>query len=357
MAVDPDVVTTALQKLLPEYTETWTKWSPFIEEIAKSGNFKNIAEPYIEFVLVPEGPGQFTQINTGDEFIRGGRRTTGTRASEYTQRFVYAFDVPLKAYDEAQGAADIAKLLEKYPQRGTMDALEQLASQFVMGDVAALSGVPTLNGDALYSPGGNGARNGLLEFAAAADQTGVVHGVAKNSIVGWHNQYGHITSMQTDGLKTLRRVFNDCNEQSQQALGSPNLILADRLTYENYIDTLEDLIQFINHSADIKKGDAGNISLRDGIMFHSAKMYADNHIDVSGFTTADAQLGVAYILNTNYLHLLKRESGKGDSGFLKMRKPFRLPDQEVLRHEVSSDIGMYTTNLRSMGAVTGGNNE
>jgi len=357
MAVDADVVTSALQKLLPDYFETWTKWSPFIEHIAKANNFQNIAEPFLEFTLVPEGPGRFTQINHGDEFINGGRRTTGTRANEYTQRFLYAFDVPLKAYDEAQGGADIAKLLEKYPQRGTMDALEQLASQFVMGNVSALSGVPTLNGDATYNPGGNGARKGIIEFAAALDQTNVVHGVASNSVVGWHNQYGHINSMATDGKFQLRHVFNDCQEQGQQAMGTPNLILADRLTYENYVDVLDTQVQFVNGTADIKKGDAAAMPLRRGIMFESATMYADSHIKVADFVTPDAQLGVAYILNTNYLHLLKRQSSKGDSGFLKMRSPHRLPEQEVLRHEISSDIGLYTDNRRCHGAVTGGNNK
>lgn len=355
MAIDADVVTSALQKLLPGYLETWTKWSPLIDHVVKANKFENIQQPYLEFVLVPEGPGQFTAINNGDEFIQGGRRQTGTKANEYTQRFAYAFDVPLKSYDEAQGEADIAKLISKYPERAIMDALEQLSIQMLMGTVNELSGVATFNGDATYNPGGNGVRNGLLEYTTPTLQSGTVHGVTKNSVVGWHNQYRHITSFQTNGLKQLRAAFFDCEEQGQASKGSPNLILADRLTFENYLDTLEDRVQFAHN--EVSKGDAAAQPLRKGVVFQNATMYGAPHITPADFTTADAQDGMAYILNTNYIHLMKRQSSKGDSGFLKMRDPFRLPDQEVLRHELSFDIGMYSDNLRCHAAVTGGNNE
>lgn len=356
MAYSPDVLVTALQELMPGYRNTWDTYHPCFDAIVSRGQKRTLKHPWLEFGLVPEGPGSLNDVIDGDEFLKGGRRQSAVRGKAYASTLIYVYDVPGQDLREANGEADVVELIRKYPERALLDFQDIIARQLVMGNGPGASSFFTLNGDATYNPKGLTAQNGMMAFTDAASQTGNVFEVTRNSILGWHNQYGHITSMGANGLKTMRKAYWDASQQMAQAEGDVDLMFADRDTYDNYIDELNDFVQFVNREKDTKEGDPAPSKLREGVRFQNATMYAEPYIVRSKFVTPNAQQGVCYGLHSASLHVFtqgsdaKMETG----GDFAHRGPVRLPNQDMWRYEYVLSMGLYSDNLRCNFAVTGG---
>ena len=142
MAFSPDVLVTALQELIPGYSETFTKWHPAFDAIVKKGQKVTAKGPYREFALVPSGPGQITPILTGNEVIAGGRTMNSVRANTYAATMIYAYDVPGQDLREANGEMDLVQLIKRYPERAIMDFHERIAQQLVAGNGAGAGSFP-----------------------------------------------------------------------------------------------------------------------------------------------------------------------------------------------------------------------
>jgi hypothetical protein len=349
-----DVLTTALQELMPGYKTTWDDFNPLIERVVKGLRKQPHNHPYKEFGLVPEGPGQFKQILTGWEVLPGGRNQSGVKGNAYAAMHNYRFEVPFKDLREANGKADVIGLIKKYPERALLDMQQKVGRQLATGDVSQVN-VPTLNGDTTYNPDGT-ARQGIFEFAAAAAQTTTVFGVQKNSIVGWHNQFGEITSFPTDGLYTMFEVYSKANVQGQASAKGVDLITADSISFNNYRDNLDNRHVIMNK--DLSGGAPKIKGPRMALPFEGADLMQDPQIITSSFTTPAATEGVMYFLCTDDWYCFFSGAGAGEDvtdGNFAARKPYRVPGQELRAYEFVLSMGLYTDNLRSQGAVVGGN--
>lgn len=224
-----------------------------------------------------------------------------------------------------------------------------------MGGVADLPGFITLNGDASYSPNG-ATRDGILSFEAPELQSSTVHGVAKNSIEGWYNQNRHVNGYYAQGRKQIRRAFHDCAEQGANTYGKVDVILADRISYDNYCDELEG---FLAQDRTKISGDPGpdEGGFRDGIPFFmggKTKIYSETHIKPADFVNENAQKGVMYGLNTRTWKMYtKGDNEKTTDGWFAHRKAHRADRQEVWIYETVVHAGMYCFDLRRNFTVTG----
>lgn len=358
MAFSPDVLITALQELLPGYTETWTKFHPAFDAIVQKGQKSKAKHPWKEFGLVPEGPGTLNDVGTDpDRFLNGGRRQNSVRASTYAATLLYVYDVPNQDLREANGEADLIGLIKKYPERALMDFYEIIARQLVMGNGPGAGSFFTLNGEATYNPKGLGARSGLFEFAAPASQSNSVHGVAANSIVGWHTQYRHITAMGANGLKQLRGAYWDASQEGAAAAGNVDVMFGDRDSFDNYCDELTQDVQFIAREEANKGDPSPGSKLRKGVAFHDAIFYPEPYIVRSDFTAANPMAGVVYGINSSTLNCYTSGTGSLEtSGDFAARGPIRLPNQDMNRYEYILSMGLYCDNLRKNFSVTGGAN-
>lgn len=282
MAISPDVVATALQELMPGYTELFTSWHPLMEKVVLKGNMdkSTLTGPYREFVVVQGGPGNVTQVTTGSEVIAGGRNQQAVRGNTYAPRLIYAFDVPGKDLAEANGKQDLARILQHYPELGMLDFHERISDQVASGNGTGVGGFMTLNGDATYSPNGT-ARDGILEPIAPASQTNTVHALPTATTTGWQNQFGEITSFATNGRSTMRQVFFACNRQGSKVLGKVDLLLGDETSYLNYIDDLDDQVRIVEKST--KDGDRAPAQVREGVKFLGADFFLEDSIDITQF--------------------------------------------------------------------------
>lgn len=357
MAFSPDVLVTALQELIPGYSETFTKWHPAFDAIVKKGQKSTAQGPYLEFALVPSGPGQITPILTGNEVIAGGRTQNSVRANTYAATMIYAYDVPGQDLREANGEMDLVRLIKRYPERAIMDFHERIAQQLVAGNGAGAGSFPTFNGNVNYDPKGLGARAGMFEYAAPAAQTQTVFGVAKNSIVGWHNQYRDITSFAGNGRAQMRAAYYDASQEMANAEGDVDLLFGDRGSFDNYLEDLDDQVQIITPTTNA--GDRAQSKLRQGVKFLGATFYADQYIDptAAAFAGTPAANGLIYGIHSSTWHLytMGHDAGMETKGDFAQRGPIRHPTQDMWRYEFVLSMGMYCDNLRCNFAVTGGN--
>jgi hypothetical protein len=354
MAVSNDVLVTALQELLPGLTESWTLFHPAFDAIVKKGNKRTVNHPFVEFVVLPEGPGTVTSIINGDEHIAGGRRQSAVKGSAYGATMIYAFDVPGEDLRMANGPADVAELIKKYPEAALWDFEERIARQLVMGDGAQVGQFFTMNGDTTYNPKATGAQQGMLEFQAASAQTSTRFGIVSNSITNWHNQHAHTTSMGADGLRKIRQAYWDASQQGGNMGMSCDVMLADRDSYDNIVAELETFVQFVNREKDVKQGDPVPGRLREGIKMVQGELYPEPQIDRSLFATPDATEGIIYGLCSETLKLFTQGSGsKTTGGDFELRDVGRLPYQELFRTEYVLSMGAYCTDLRRNFTVTG----
>ena len=354
MAISPDVLATALNELMPSYSEMFVKFHPLMEKVMTNGNMDRAAlkGPKREFAVVTNGPGTVTQVTTGSEIIAGGRAQNAHRGNVVAPRLIYAFDVPGKDLAEANGAMDLARILQHYPELALSDFHERISNQLGTGNGSGVGGFVTLNGNTTFSPDGT-SRQGILQQSAASTNT--VHGLVCESgtsgISGWQNQYQDITSFAVNGRSQMRKAYFAASRQGKTS-GPVDLMIGDESSYLNYIEDLDDQVRVVK-----VEGDKSPALVRQGVKFLDADFYLDDSIDTSSslFSSA-AQDGVIYGLKTPTWNLftMGHDSSRETKGDFALRGPFRIPDQDIYRYELVLMMGLHTTQLRSNFVVTGG---
>lgn len=352
-----DVLVSTLQELMPGYNETFTKNHPVLGACIKNGGIERLDAPFKQWTLTPGDPGRFNKIVTGAEPLNGGRLMNSRRVHAFPAMHIYVVDVPLQDLRKSRGKTDMANLVETYPERSILGIHEKLASQLVMGLQDDLDGIFTFNGEQSYTPE-NIVNQGFIEFAAPSAQTGTVFGLARNGIAGWHNQYRRMSSMSSDGLQTLRDAFWDCTEEGSASYGAPDVLLADRASFSNYLNETGDFV-VVNDKDGVDH--ATRDIIRDFVPFGKtkAKMYSEPAIKIGDFT-GDAADGVVYIIHSPSLGLFKTTTGDEKDGksttdqLLTMRDKGVLPYHDAYRLEFLLPLGAMLKQLRFMGAVTGG---
>ena len=357
MAISPDVLATALNELMPAYSEMFVKWHPLLDNILKGGNMDRSAlkGPKREFAVVTDGPGTVTQVQTGTEIIAGGRTQNGHRGNVVAPRLIYAFDVPGKDLAEANGEMDLARILQHYPELALADFHERIAKQLGTGNGPGVGSFATMNGNATFNPDGS-SRDGFFEFAAVGSQSNVVHGLDPATVTGWNNQYEDVTSFATNGRSLLRKAYFAASRQGK-TLGPVDLMIGDEQSYLNYIEDLDDQVRVVKIEGDKAPG-----NVRQGVKFLDADFYLDDAIDISdpkytvvGSSTAAGADGVIYGFKTPTWHLftMGHDASRETKGDFAVRGPFRIPDQDLYRYEIVLMMGLHTTQRRANFAVTG----
>ena len=363
MAVSPDVVASALNELMPSYSELFVKYHPLLEKVLKGGNMDraSLKGPKREFAVVTAGPGTVTEIATGSEVIAGGRSQNAHRGTVIAPRLIYAFDVPGKDLAEANGEMDLARILQHYPELALDDFHTRISNQIGTGNGDGVGGFMTLNGTttaAEFNPQGE-TRRGILQAVAPASQAETIHNLTQATTAGWSNQYQHITNFELNGRSQMRKAYYSASRQGK-TLGPVDLMLGDEGSYLNYIDDLDDAVRVAKI-----EGDKAPSNVRQGVKFLDADFFLDDSIDVdatdaaaANYFSTRAQAGIIYGMKTPtwYQFTLGHDAAVETKGDFAVRGPFRIPDQDVYRYELVLMMGMHTTQLRSNFVVTGANN-
>ena len=348
-----------LEDLQKEYTKTFTLFHPAMSEVIEKQQLRKANGPEITFIITPDGPGTITPILNGDELIPSTSRENSVKGRATSGTAVYQYTISEEDIKLLTGKSDVVQLLKDYPQRAMVEFRQNLARQFVMGDVADMITMPTINGERTYQPRqGYPTQPGILQHVPKMAQNAVVHNVQLNSIPNWHNQYREISSFRTDGTKQFRRLLRECAQQGDHESGI-DIVLMDNETFDHYVDFNDDRLIFINEPGTDKNKQS---AVRQGTQFMAGgtKFVADPFIRIDQMT-GNGTAGVAYGLNLDAWHFFTHAgnlpSVKLDEGWFELRPPQQLQQQLAYQFISVLTFGAYCNDLRTQFTATGGARE
>lgn len=349
-------------QLIEQYDNLFVTTKTLFNELWNgTGSSEKLTGKHVEFAVVTNAPGENTILRTGTEFIQASGGDYAETGQAYSERIARAMIIPVKDLDIVKNQKQLINIVEQRPMQSMMDFAQQINKQIAMGaGDNNLGGIPTLNGDVTYNPDGV-TTGGLLQFKAPSAQTGTTLGLlrqgASGGISGWANQYGHITGVNDNGDRVIREVYNKASRQGVPSSKASYRAFANEQTYHNFLDRLEGFYR-INQAPTGGKGGGSFFTAPEGTDFiplsNGIQMYLDEDIDTTAFTTAAAQNGVIYLIDTNNFHWIGRGDAP-DGRVLKFKDPYVLPQTDQLIHQFIFDRGLYCTMLRRHAAITGGN--
>ncbi|MFM7852231.1 MAG: hypothetical protein ACKO96_10030, partial [Flammeovirgaceae bacterium] len=152
----------------------------------------------------------------------------------------------------------------------------------------------------------------------------------------------------------LRTAVNETN-QYDKAYGKVDLIAADTLSYQTFLDYWESQVRTTKVTHDTVPAD-----VNEGIPYMGAMLYNDLAIDISlatytgGAHASETTKGVFYGMKSKSFGLFTL--GKGElttDGFFDWQEPIRNPFQDSYRFECVADLNLFCRSLKSIFAVTG----
>jgi hypothetical protein len=253
---------------------------------------------------------------------------------------------PRKEERQNSGEGRLINLLESKIKQAEMTMRETLNAGLLQGTVLSSTFVPEL------STGGNLGLLPLGYFCRKLNGTDPTRGGNVGNIAGatyswWRHQTADIGSngIQTGnafavnvttyaGVKAaLRRMHNFCSRGSG---GSPDLIVADQVTFETYENALDSQLHYLN----TKMADLGF----DTIKLRGATMIWDEMVPDIYTGTLAITKGTAFFINTNFYNVIY------DSETDIITTPFVEPENQTVKTAKVLFMGnAAVSNLRKLG--------
>lgn len=211
-----------------------------------------------------------------------------------------------KEQRQNSGEGRLINLLQAKIKQAEMTMREKLNTDLICGTVSSSTFVQDTAEDGSY---GLSPLAYFLRKEKATDPTTLNVGNISGSTYSWwrhkvgvlganagsvSNEDFAINVSNYAGLKvSLRRMYNFCSRGSG---GSPDLVVADQVTYETYENALDTQVRYMN----TKMADMGF----DTIKLRGATMIWDESVPDVYTGTAAITLGTAFFLNTNFYKLV-----------------------------------------------------
>jgi len=264
-----DVRATTLRYLVDKKVmTTWQKMA-FLEETRRAGGIENYQGGYsIERIIGVNDPHVTTELVSGYEALNLTTGDSTVNAVYNASRFIHPIIISNKALDENNGKQKVASLMEKRVDLGLLDFMKKLNRQVLLGNVAGVTSLNTLNGQVA---------GGFLEGVARASQTGTVGGLSKaTNGEGWRNAFGDAgAAFSTDGKTAMDNIWTEVVSFGQSA--GKKYIIASPASFRNYKRVLFAQERYV----DQKSLDGGVMRL----MYDGAPIALDPAMDFSAFGT------------------------------------------------------------------------
>jgi len=358
------LVASGLPELTRGYIETYTQEMPLWKHMLDAGVVQyNLKKFQYEWTLNNSGPGQVSNARKKGARIKTGDRSETARCEAFTGRLVYGYSLGV---DELQvgnsSEADLAELYKGKPKEAIKDFRIKLSRSMMNGtETGDEQDYFTFNGTKTYNPTGNNDLAGFFEAADRDSQTNTVFGVARRGasggFAGHYHQYDHISDMGDDGEHVLQSVRDDIALVGLSDEDHANLVLADRISYKNYLKHHKNKVQLFNRG-----------EVKGGMLYHAARagilvgdgcaMYQDPYIDVSAWSGTPGSEGIMYMFNVESWCIL-HQGTKADmetNGQFALRGPTRVDQKEEWMWEIIFASGLACKDSRKNALITGGMN-
>lgn len=340
------LLSTTLQAFRKTMVDNIFKDSAFLSYIKMSDSWKSQSGG--ERIAFPLMYGDNATIKTvgGYELLDTTPQEGMTTAFYEWAEIGGTISISRKEERQNSGEGRLIGLLESKIKQAEMTMRETLNSQLLLGTVSGSTFVPE------KSTGGNLGILPLGYFLRKLNQTdptigGDVGNIAGDTYAWWRHQTANIGSNGTQtgnafalnattyaGLKAaLRRMYNFCSRGSG---GSPDLIVADQVSFETYENALDTSVRYMN----TKMGDMGF----DTIKLRGATMIWDEIVPDIQTGTAAITKGTAFFINTNFYNIFY------DSETDIITTPFVEPENQTVKTAKILFMGnAAVSNMRKMG--------
>ena len=243
------------------------------------------------------------------------------------------------------GEAAIIGLLKSKIMQAEMSMREELNIQLLRGTVSGATFVPGNSAKDLFPlgyflrklPQTNPTVGGNVGNIDASTEAWWRHkaAVADNATADTGGAFGLAVTTYKGLVVALRRLYNHCSRGSG---GSPNLAVADQVTYETYENALDDKVRYSNTTL----ADMGF----DNIKLRGATVVWDEVIPDIDNGTAAITAGTCFMLNTKFYKLII------DSETDVVTTPFVEPENQTAKTSKILFMGNATcSNLRKQGVL------
>ena len=300
MAISADVLNTTYRRLKGPLLETFMRRTPFLDALYNNGKVREEINggTTIERAIMTGSPSTVRGIFNGLELLSLTRAQRTEQLKVEPHRMAGAIAIPGKDLAENNGDAGVMKLIEKYPE-AFMNSLNLCLESYLLTgtipagnhtvrSVAELYGFCTLFGG-FTSGVKTGTDNGILQFAAPADQTVDIHNVASNNANKWINQYSAISSWNSEGLKMINQLIRLVNHYGMGSRASLGFVDPD--TMSNFEETKQSHVRISVVDDKLSKDDTSTL-VHKGVTFHES-LDMDRALVASTSPAAD---GSGYIL-------------------------------------------------------------
>jgi hypothetical protein len=279
----------------------------------------------------------------------------GITSAEYDWGEI-AGTISISRKEERQNAGEgrIINLLDSKIKQAEMTMTEYLTTSLLVGEVSSATFVP------LQSRGGVDGLNPLGYFLRKDPSTDPVRGGNVGNIAGatyswWRPQFADGNGSKPSGgsfgisastfaifKQAFYRMYNYC---SRGTGGSPDLIVADQISFETYENALDQSKRYV----DTDMADMGFQTVK----CKTATMLWDEQTpDIESGTTA-VSAGTAFFINSKFYHLwFDSETGNASDGFIVT--PFVEPENQTAKTAKVLAMGQAgVSNMRKHGVLWG----
>lgn len=358
------IVQTGLPDLMKSYVETYTQEDPLWKHFLDAGAVKYDLKNYqYEWTLNNSGPGQVSNTRKKGARIKAGDRSETAKAEAFCGRLVYAWSLGADELQIANSSkADLAQLYKGKPKEAVKDFRIRLTKSMMNGtETGDEQDYFTFNGTQTYNPTGSTDLQGFFEAADRDSQTNTVFGVARRGaaggFAGHYHQYDHINDMTDDGEHVLQSVRDDVAIEGLSEEDHLNLMMADRISYKNYLRNHKNKVQLFNRGE--VKGGMLYQAARAGILVgDGCPMYQSPYIDVTAWGATAGAEGVIYGFNINTWKIMFQgtKAEIETNGQFALRGPTRIDQKEEWYWEIIAASGLCCEDSRKQALITGGMN-
>ena len=346
MAISNEVLNTTFANLQGPSKNAFMRSNELWASLQSKAQVSISGGSYFERTFSGGAPARGVGIFVGDELLNMTRQQQIRRYQVEPHRLVVAINIPKKELEMNSGDAAVVRLIKEYP-KSTLEAagcdinsyLLTGASRGLVFTSSELYGLTTLNGD--FGAGiGTGVTNGLLDFQAPNLQVQNVQNVLKSDSYYHFNQYAASAAWATDGMEIVRKTYRKCGHYANGK--APDLMIMDDDSFTNF--EADKLANVRVRLVEDRTEKTDTLALNHGI----AKVFSSIDLDrtLATFTTAAAQNGICYILNTDHMELCMQAKPK--------LTPFteRVGDQDVVTALFEVQFNMLVTNFPAQGVAT-----
>ena len=264
-----DLATTTIEKRSRKLADNLSENTALMFRLKEKGNIRTFSGGrVIEEELMFSGPGNFQYYQ--------GYDTLGTSQGDM---------LTMAEFGIKQAAVVVSMSgLEELQNDGPEKFIDLFGGRLDAAEKEMMNNLST----GIYSDGtGSGGKQiGGLQLLVSDDGTGTVGGIVSGTYTWWKNQfYDFSVNSVTPSAATITPAMNSLYDQCSRNRDVPDLIVADRVYFNYYLESLQPLQRFTNE----KMADAGFWNLR----YRNADVVSD------GGLGGDAPASHMYMLNTD----------------------------------------------------------